>query len=54
MIITVPEIWRVKDVITFRFGLFFALLPPTAQKIKKRKKKLGDIIIFHKYSKNYD
>ena len=26
---TVPEVWRVTDVIAiFHFGLFFALLPP--------------------------
>ena len=32
---TVPEIWCVIDVIViFHFGLLFALLLPTAQKIK--------------------
>ena len=38
---TVPEIWRVTDIIgIFYFGLFFALLKPlTAQKIKIKKKK---------------
>ena len=39
---TVPEIWRVTDVI-FHFGLFFALLPPSnnleTQKFEKMKKK---------------
>ena len=36
---TVPEIWRMVDVIViFHFGLFFAFLPPlTAQKIKFQK-----------------
>ena len=36
---TVPEIWQVMDVIViFHFGLYFALLPPSAQKIKISKK----------------
>ena len=31
---TVPEIWRVTDVIAiFHFGLFFVLLPPQQPKI---------------------
>ena len=55
---TVPEIWRVTDIIViFYFGLFFALLKPlTAQKIKikkKNEKKYGDIIL-HICTKNYD
>ena len=29
---TVPEIWRVTDVIIFHSGLFFALLPPNSSK----------------------
>ena len=48
---TVPEIWRMTDIIvTFHFGLFFALLPPlTAQKIKISKtwKKLPEISSFY-------
>ena len=63
---TVPEIWRVTDVICiYHFRLFFALLPPppllialTPQKIpksfEKMKKSLGDIIILHMCTKNYD
>ena len=32
---TVPEIWRMTDVIViFHFGLYFAFCPPKAQKIK--------------------
>ena len=56
---TVPEIWRVTDIIAiFYFGLFFALLKPlTAQKIKikkkKEEKKSGDIIL-HICTKNFD
>ena len=35
----VPKMWHVTDVIViFQFGLFFALSPPTAQKIKISKK----------------
>ena len=41
---TVPETWRVTDVIViFQFGLFFAILPPTSSKsqnLKKMKKHL--------------
>ena len=56
---TVPEIWRVADVIViFYFGLFFALLPPTCPKNenfnKKKKKTPRDIIILHKCTKNHD
>ena len=54
---TVPEIWCVTDVIIFHFGLFFALLPLTAQKIrilKKWKKIPANIIILHMGTKNYD
>ena len=37
---TVPEIWRMADVIViFHFGLFFALLPPNSPKNKNNKKK---------------
>ena len=36
---TVPEIWRVTDVIViFHFGLFFALLPPNSPKNQNFKK----------------
>ena len=53
MYFTAPKIWHVMDVIvTFHFGLFFALLPPKQpikSKFKKKKKKMektaGDIFI---------
>ena len=54
---TVPEIWHMTDVIViFHFGLFFALLPLMAQKIKtsRLKKMPGDIIILHKCTKIHD
>ena len=54
---TVPDIWRVTDVIIFHFGLFFALLPlqqPKKWKFQKSEKNPGDIIILHKYAKNHD
>ena len=59
---TVPEIWRLTDIIIiFHFGLFFTLLTPTspltAQKMKtsqKWKKNPGGIIILHKCTKNHD
>ena len=55
---TVPEIWCVTDVIvTFRLGVFFALLPlsqPKKSKFQKNKKDPGDIIILHMCTKNYD
>ena len=47
---TVPEIWRVMDVISiFHFGIFFALLPnnPKNQNFEKMKKTPGDIITLH-------
>ena len=48
---TVPETWHMTDVIvTFHFGLFFALLTPlTAQKIKisKKMKNLMEISSFY-------
>ena len=46
---TVPEIWCLTDVIIFHFGLFLALLPLTAQKIKilKKWKKSLDISSFY-------
>ena len=45
---TVPEKWLMTDVILFvHFGLFFALLPPTAQKIKIKKN-------LHMCTRNYD
>ena len=61
---TVPEIWWVTNVIViFHFGLIFALYPPplpphphpNSPKTQKRWKKTPeDIIILHKYTKNYD
>ena len=37
---SVPEMWRVADVIVvFHFGQFFALFPPKPPKKKKTKKK---------------
>ena len=55
---TVPEIWQVTDVIViFHFGLFFALLPLTAQKnqnCKKMRKAPGGIIILLMCTKNSD
>ena len=62
---TVPEIWRVKDVVyVFHFGLFFAPLPPpppppSPPNSPKKKNsqniiKPGDIIILHICTKNYD
>ena len=55
---TVPKIWHVIDVIViFHFGLFFAFLPPKSPKnkiSKKNEKALGDIIILHMCTKNYD
>ena len=54
----VPEIWCVTDAIVIsHFGLFFALLPRLAQRIKilkKKKKTPGDIINLYKCTKNYD
>ena len=56
---TIPETWHMTDVIvTFHFGLFFALLtPPNSpknQNFKKNEKSHGDIIILHMCTKNYD
>ena len=39
---TVPEIWHVKDVIIFHFGLFSTLLPSTSLKNEDFKKNLKD------------
>ena len=51
---TVPDIWRVTDVIViFHFGLFFAFLQPKKSKLKKNEKKRGDVIL-HTCTKNYD
>ena len=48
----------VTDVIViFHFGIFFALLPPNSQKnqkLKKMKKRPGEIIILHECTKNHD
>ena len=56
---TVPEICHMMDVIvTFYFGLFFALLPtpnsPKNKNFKKMKNTPGDITILHNCSKNHD
>ena len=55
---TVPEIWRVTDVIVlFHFGLFFVLYPtnsPKNQNLKQMKKTPRDIIILHMCTKNYN
>ena len=58
---TVPEIWRMTDVIViFHFGIFFALLlpPPPANPPNRPKnesfKAPGDIIILHNCAKNHD
>ena len=51
---TVPEIWHVKGVIIFNFGLFFTPLTVQKIKIKKKIKRAGDIIILHMCTKNYD
>ena len=54
---TVPEIWRMTDVMIFHFGPFFALLTPNNpknQNFEKLKKAPGDIIILHKCTKNHD
>ena len=52
---TVPEIWHVTYVIiSFHFGLLFAVLPKKGKFQKKNKEKtLGDIIL-HKCTKNHD
>ena len=53
----VPEIWHMTEVIiTFHFGLLFALLPPNSPKNQnfKKKKRPGDIIILHMCTKNHD
>ena len=55
-----PEIWSVRDIIFCHFGPFFCPLTPLPpnnlenQNFEKLKKKLGDIIILHKCSKNHD
>ena len=53
---TVPEIWHLTDVIvSFHFGLFFALLPPNSLKnknFKKMRETTGDIIILHNCTRN--
>ena len=55
---TVPEIWRVTDVIfIFHFGHFLPFyLPndPKNQHFEKMKKRPGDINILHMCTKNYD
>ena len=54
---TVPEIWCMRDVIIFYFGLFFAHLPPNSSKsqiFKDVKEMPRYIIILHMCTKNYD
>ena len=51
---TAPEIWHMKDVIIFHFGLFFALLPEKWKFQKNKKKTSGIIIILHQCIKNHD
>ena len=54
---TVPEIWRMTDVIIFHFGPFLPFYPhngPKNENFKKMKKTLGDIIILHNRTKNHD
>ena len=59
---TFPEIWHVKDVFIFHFGLFSALLHPPApspqqykkSRFKKNEKNPRDIIILHICTKNHD
>ena len=55
---TIPEIWHVTDVIFFFIlNYFLPFYPLTARQIKilkKMKKALGDIIILHTCTKNYD
>ena len=54
---TVPEIWRMTDVIIFHFGPFLPFYPhngPKNENFKKMKKTLGDIIILHNPTKNHD
>ena len=49
---TIPEIWRMTNVIIFHFGPFFALLPLSQP--AKMQKTLGDTIILQKCAKNHD
>ena len=55
-----PEIWSVRDIFFCHYGPFFCSLTPLPpnnlenQNFEKLKKKLGDIIILHKCSKNHD
>ena len=59
---TVPEIWRVTDVVCiFHFGLFLALLPPAPtpptapiNDLKIENKVPGNIITLHMCTRNYD
>ena len=44
-------------VITFHFGLFFVLLPPNSpknQNFQKTEENPGEIVILHRFTKNYD
>ena len=52
---TVPEIWHVTYVIvSFRFGLLFAVLPEKGKFQKKNKEKTLVDIILHKHTKTHD
>ena len=55
---TLPEVWRVTDVmVIFHCGLFFAPQPEKwkyKNKMKKKKNTTRDIIILHKHTKNHD
>ena len=53
----VPEVWSVTERIFCRFRPFFALFfpnNPQNQNFAKMKKRPGDIILLHKFTKNHD
>ena len=47
---TVPEIWCMRDVIIFYFGLFFALLPPNSSKNQTFKEVEKNASIYHHFT----
>ena len=53
---TGPEIWHMKNIIIFHFGLFLHFYPHnrTKNETLKKQKTPGDIIILHNCTKNYD
>ena len=54
---TVPGIWHMTEVIFFPFWAIFCPFTPNSPKNQnkiKKKKTLGDIIILHMCTKNYD